>query len=134
MFFVVIAKLPQDCLTAGWLAVSVGGVKSRTAANRRYSQQRQRRTPPHITLQQHRLDLKRKTGQPWDLDDVCDRIEAITGDRPARGTLSAIENGVRGVSAELLSALEQAYELPPGSITTDYTPRSTTAASVEEVA
>lgn len=134
MFSQLNAKLLQHCLTSARLAVTVSSVKSRTAANRRYSRQRQRRTPPHITLQQHRLDLKRKTGDSWDLDDVCDRIEAITGDRPARGTLSAIENGVRGISAELLSALEQAYELPPGSITTDYTPRSTTAASVEEVA
>ncbi|MCT7373187.1 hypothetical protein A7R75_29785 [Mycolicibacterium llatzerense] len=65
----------------------------------------------------------------WDLDDICDRVEETNGDRPARGTLSAIENGVRGVSAELLAALEAAYKLPRGSITTDYTPRTTPAAS-----
>lgn len=106
---------------------------SRIAAKRRYSQQRERRTPPHITLRDHRLDLKAKTGGAWDLDDICDRVEAITGDRPARGTMSAIETGVRGISAELRSALEQAYELPAGSITTDYTPRASTGVS-EEVA
>lgn len=75
------------------------------------------------------MALKKHTGQPWDLDDVADRIEAINGDRPARGTLSAIENGVRGVSAELLAALETAYQLPPGSITTDYVPRTSPATS-----
>ncbi len=69
----------------------------------------------------------------WDLDDVCDRVEALTGDRPARGTMSAIESGARGVSAELLSALEQAYKLPAGSITTTYQPRNTPAVS-EDVA
>lgn len=106
-------------------------MQSKIAAKRRYSQQRERRTPPHITLKQHRLDLKQKTGEAWDLDDVCDRIEEITGDRPARGTLSAVENGVRGVSAELLAALEQAYDLPTGSITTDYTPRATPVLSDE---
>ena len=104
---------------------------SKIAAKRRYANQRERRTPPHITLRDHRIALRAQTDQPWDLDDVCDRIEAITGDRPARGTLSAIENGVRGVSAELLSALEQAYELPPGTITLDYKPRVTPSTSDE---
>lgn len=61
----------------------------------------------------------------FDIDDICDEVEAITGDRPARGTVSAIENGVRGASAELLAALEKAYKLPAGAITTDYTPRAT---------
>lgn len=109
-------------------------MESRTAAKRRYSQQRERRTPPHITLRAHRQDLQKKTGQPWDLDYICDRVEAITGDRPARGTMSAIETGVRGVSAELREALEQAYELPPGTITTDYVPRTTPSISNEGTA
>ena len=65
----------------------------------------------------------------WDLDDICDGVESVTGDRPARGTLSAVETGVRGVSAELLAALEQVYQLPSGAITTSYTPRSTPATS-----
>lgn len=59
------------------------------------------------------------------LDDVADRVEEKTGDRPTRGALSAIENGIRGVSVELLLALESAYALPAGSITTDYEPRTT---------
>lgn len=107
---------------------------SKSAANRRYSQQREKRTPPHITLRQHRLDLQKKTGDDWDLDFICDRVEEITGDRPARGTMSAIETGVRGVSAELLCALEQAYELPSGAITTDYAPRTTPSLSDEGTA
>ena len=103
---------------------------SKIAAKRRYGRQRERRTPPHISLQTFRLALKRLDPEGhWDLDDVCDRIESAHGDRPARGTLSAIENGARGASAQLLSALEDAYRLPPGSITTDYTPRATPAVS-----
>lgn len=103
---------------------------SKIAAKRRYDRQRERRTPPHISLQTFRLALKRLAPEGrWDLDDICDLIEAAHGDRPARGTLSAIENGVRGASAQLLAALEEAYQLPAGSITTDYTPRATPAAS-----
>lgn len=108
---------------------------SKIAAKRRYAQQRERRTPPHVTLRILRLALKAHdpAGQ-WDLDDVCDRVEAITGDRPARGTMSAVETGVRGASTELLGALEQAYELPVGSITTAYTPRATPSVADDEVA
>lgn len=65
----------------------------------------------------------------FDIDDICDEVEGITGDRPARGTLSGIETGGRGASAELLAALEKAYRLRPGSITTNYTPRATPVAS-----
>lgn len=108
-------------------------MQSTSAAKRRYAQQRERRTPPHVTLKTLRLVLKKFSDGQWDLDDICDSVESITGDRPARGTISAVENGNRGVSAELLSALEQAYGLEPGSITTEYQPRSTPAAT-EDVA
>lgn len=124
------AKLPLKCLHRVRLAVTFIGMGSKIAAKRRYGQQRDRRTPPHISLQTFRLALKKLDPDGgWDLDDVCERIEATHGDRPARGTLSAIENGARGVSAELRSALEAAYDLPPGSITTDYTPRTSPATS-----
>lgn len=111
---------------------------STIAAKRRYSQQRERRIPPHVTLKDVRELLKRIANKydiplGFDIDDICDRVEAVTGDRPARGTISAIETGARGVSAELLSALEQAYTLPVGSITTDYTPRATPGISDEQV-
>lgn len=66
----------------------------------------------------------------WSLDDEADHIEAATGDRPTRGALSAIESGLRGASAELIAALEMAYDLPEGAITTDYQPRATTSVDV----
>lgn len=65
------------------------------------------------------------------LDEVCDQIEDITGDRPTKGALSAIENGHRGASAELLAALEMVYGLQPGDITTTYVPRNTPHVAVE---
>lgn len=76
-------------------------------------------------------DLAKRYDLPvdFDIDDICDGVEAVTGDRPARGTVSAIETGARGASNELLRALEQAYGARPGAITTDYQPRSTPAAS-----
>ena len=95
-------------------------MESKVAATRRYSRQRVAKTPPHISL-----GTLRKQVLKIRLDDVADRIEEITGDRPKRGTLSAIENGHRGASAELLAALESAYGLEPGSITTTYRPRVT---------
>lgn len=96
-------------------------MESKIAARRRYSRQRERRTPPHVSIREVRQLLK------WSLDDVADRIEEETGDRPTKGALSAIELGHRGASAELLHAMEAAYELPPNSITTDYTPRAAAA-------
>lgn len=98
---------------------------SSIAGRRRYSQQRERKTPPHISLKTFRI-ASGKT-----LDDVAKRIEEITGDKPTKGALSAIENGHRGISAELLDALERAFDLDPGSITTTYKPRATTSV-VEE--
>lgn len=116
----IAAELPQYCLRAGRFATTVMPMtQSSTAAVRRYDKQRKRKTPPHITLKAHRISHN------LSLEDIADRVEEQTGDRPTKGALSAIENGLRGVSAELLSALEDAYELPIGSITTDYEPRST---------
>lgn len=89
---------------------------------KRYSSRRNPKVPPHVSI----AVLRRVSGLT--LDQVAALVEEITGDRPTRGALSAIENGHRGVSAELLSALEQAYNLPAGSISTTYVPRSTTAA------
>ncbi|MCV7080000.1 transcriptional regulator [Mycolicibacterium insubricum] len=63
------------------------------------------------------------------LDEVCDLVAEVTGDRPTRGALSAIENGHRGASAQLISGLEHAYNLDAGSISTVYRPRNTPAVS-----
>lgn len=87
-------------------------------AHRRYASQRPTKTPPHLSIGIFRKALK------LTLEDVADRVEEITGDRPTKGALSAIENGHRGVSAELLEALEKAYDIPAGSISTDYEPRA----------
>ncbi|QDF16215.1 helix-turn-helix DNA binding domain protein [Gordonia phage Malachai] len=86
---------------------------------RRYTRQRNPKVPPHISLGV----LRRVSGLK--LDDVCDQIEDITGDRPTKGALSAIENGHRGASLELIAALEMVYGLHPGDITTNYVPRNT---------
>lgn len=58
------------------------------------------------------------------LDDVSHTIAEETGRTYGKGTLSAIESGMRGASSELLEALEAAYHLPVGSIKTEYTPRA----------
>ena len=86
---------------------------------RRYPRKRNPKVPPHIAVGV----LRRVCGLK--LDDVCDQVEEITGDRPTRGALSAIENGHRGASAELIAALEMVYGLNPGDITTNYVPRNT---------
>lgn len=103
-------------------------MESKVAATRRYSQQRKPKTPPHVSLRTLRLALS------LTLDDIADRIEENRGDRPTRGALSAVESGLRGASAELLAALEEAYRLEPGSITTTYQPRATPSTSDEIVA
>lgn len=64
------------------------------------------------------------------LDELADRMSEH-GDAPGRGTLSAIENGHRGASREFLEALEHAFGIPEGSITTDYMPRSTAAVELQ---
>lgn len=101
---------------------------SSVAAKRRYSQQREKVTPPHISLKTFRIALG------LTLHEVTLRVEEITGDRPTKGALSGIENGHRGVSAELLAALERAYNLEPGSITTTYKPRVSPAVVDEDAA
>lgn len=83
------------------------------------------RVPPHVSIRV----LRRVSGLK--LDDVCELVEEATGDRPSRGTLSAIENGHRGASAELLAALEMVYGLQPGDITTNYVPRNTPHVAAE---
>lgn len=98
------------------------------AVKRRYTRQREKKTPPHVSLKTLRLALG------MTLHEVAMRVEEITGDKPTKGALSAIENGHRGISAELLAALEQAYNLDPGAITTTYKPRPTPGAADEDAA
>lgn len=85
---------------------------------KRYRNQRPNRVPPHAPLSA----LRQVAGLT--LDELAEQIELQTGDRPSRGALSAIERGHRGVSAELLGAIEAAYRLAPGTLTVSYVPRS----------
>jgi transcriptional regulator with XRE-family HTH domain len=83
-----------------------------------YDKQRERRTPPHISLG----DLRAVSGKT--LDQVCEAVAEVTGKPFTRGSLSAIENGHRGASLTILGALEIAYGLRPGALVTDYQPRN----------
>lgn len=95
----------------------------RKTPNQRYGQLRNPKVPPHVSLRV----LRRVSGLT--LDEVCDLVGEITRDRPTKGALSAIENGHRGASAQLITGLEHAYNLPAGSISTTYVPRVTPSKS-----
>lgn len=83
----------------------------------RYSNQRPRKVPPHVSL----ADIRAISGKT--LDQVCAAASEEL-DRPlTRGALSAIENGHRGASQATLAALEVAYGLRPGALVTTYEPR-----------
>ncbi|MEV0367572.1 helix-turn-helix domain-containing protein [Nocardia fusca] len=76
---------------------------------------------PHISLHGARLIAG------LTIEQLIDRIEAETGRRYSRGSISAVENGHRGASIELLRALEIVYGLPSDSIDTAYQPRHRSA-------
>ena len=82
-----------------------------------YTNQRERRTPPHVSLR----DLRTVSGKT--LDEICALASEELRNPLTRGALSAIENGHRGASAEVLRALEVAYGIGVGSLNTDYEPR-----------
>lgn len=84
----------------------------------RYSKQRARRTPPHVPLRELR------TAVGITIDDLIARIDDTSGLKVTRGALSALENGHRGASVELLRAIALAYGLREDAISTDYTPRA----------
>lgn len=91
------------------------GVATKYAAK---TAERKRRTPPHISL----ADLRSISGKT--LDDICEAVSEELGQPMTRGALAAIESGLRGASTRTLAALEVAYGLRPGSLVTDYQPRS----------
>lgn len=85
----------------------------------RYAKQRERKTPPHVTL----AALRGATGLT--IDGVIDRMKRdFPHIKTTRGAISAIEQGHRGASDQMLRALCAAYGLPEGAITTDYVPRA----------
>lgn len=80
---------------------------------------RPKRTPPHVPIKALRLVAN------WTLEDEAAELERVLGERPSRGSLSAVESGTRGASDELLRAMEEVFGLEPGMITTSYRPRLT---------
>lgn len=84
----------------------------------KYANQRDRVTPPHVSLSV----LRRACGLT--LDQVCERIEEYTGKPFSRGSLSAVENGLRGASQEVIEGLAHAFDIKPEEIDTQYKPRS----------
>lgn len=85
------------------------------------SKQRERVTPPHVSL----AALRGCKGMT--LDDVCAAL-AAEGLPMTRGAMSAIETGLRRPSTEVIEALEVAYGLRASDITTTYEPRVRRAA------
>ena len=69
---------------------------------------RPRRTPPLVGI----AELRKARG--WTLEQVAAQLSTVTGKpAPGRGTLSAIEGGHRGMSADMLTALACVYGLEP---------------------
>ena len=88
------------------------------ARHRVYPVPRTGKTPPHVSLR----TLRQATGLT--LEQVSDRISKHFPEMEvSRGTLSAIESGSRGASDLMLRALERAFEIDEGSLTTNYIPR-----------
>lgn len=80
---------------------------------------RDAKTPPYAPLRA----LRQAAGLT--LEEVGRRIqEEFPEITASRGTLSAIESGSRGVSELMLRALERAYRIEEGSLTTTYAPRA----------
>lgn len=85
-----------------------------------YTKQRKAKTPPHVSLRA----LRRASGLT--LEQVAEAVAEVLGEDTTvnRGTISAIESGLRGASVQMLAALEVAYGLEAGDITTTYEPRA----------
>lgn len=99
-----------------------------TSGMSRYDKQRAAKTPPHVTLK----GLRRASGMT--LEQVAEAVTEVLygeqgdrdlGDRPSvnRGTIAAIESGLRGASVQMLDAMAVAYGMEPGDIVTNYEPR-----------
>lgn len=81
------------------------------------SRNRQPTPAPYIPLAVLRAKLQ------LTLTAVCTRIYEETGIKTDRGTLSAIENGHRGASIEMINAIAAIYGIDPDVIDTQYVPR-----------
>lgn len=90
-------------------------------ANTKYTNQRKRVNPPHVSLRTLRRACK------MTLDEVCARVSEEIGRPFERGSLSAIENGHRGASSDVLRGLAAAYDIDIADLDTDYQPRERAA-------
>ncbi|WP_454199506.1 helix-turn-helix domain-containing protein [Nocardia sp. Marseille-Q1738] len=90
----------------------------KVADDRLNEDKRPRVSAPHVPLSVLRKKMR------LTLEAVCERIYEETGMRPERGTLSAIENGHRGASAQMIEALALVYDIPVSAIDTQYSPRN----------
>lgn len=112
--------LPQLSLASwGCLPYSWGMPPSRTQSRSKYRNQRKQVSVPVVPVSVARK-LAGKT-----LQDVCDHINAEFEfpKKVERGTISAIENGLRGASVEMLVAIASALGIPADEIDTEYEPR-----------
>ena len=89
----------------------------------RYAETKERPkvTPPHLALR----DVRMAVGIT--LEALAQRIKEVSGIEVTRGALSAIENGHRGASDELLAAIGLAFGCGADAVTTDYEPRTRAA-------
>lgn len=86
------------------------------------SKSRQVKIPPHVDLRTLRI----VSGQT--LESVCSRAtDYLRREDPDAkltvGAVSALELGYRGASDRTLAALEHAFGIDAGSLSTDYLPR-----------
>lgn len=83
----------------------------------RYAKQRPKVPAPVVTAAATRKALG------ITLQAVCDRMFEEHGIKTDRGTISGIELGHRGASAQMLAAYADALGIPVGAIDTQYEPR-----------
>ena len=82
----------------------------------RFDQQRPKVQPPHIGL----ADLRKS--HRLTQTAVAEQVAAITDKPFYSGSLSLIEGGHRGASADVLAALEQIFGLAAGALVVGYEP------------
>jgi transcriptional regulator with XRE-family HTH domain len=82
----------------------------------KYKNQRKPKPPPTVNLKFFRLE------KGLTLSAVAKLVQDEVGRDVGPGTISAIESGNRGMSAEMAAALEKALGLPERAINLQYTP------------
>ena len=85
-------------------------------ADTRYLRQREKVTPPHVSLK----TLRNVAGIT--LEALIERMSEFDFEVSV-GALSAVENGHRGASEQLIEAIAGAYGIEADEITTTYQPK-----------